>query len=214
MDKLKSRIRHYGCKQLRKENCPEDPFELMKDWLTTALNEETFEPNAMVLATVNASGQPSARIVLLKELTDQGLTFYTNYNSKKSRDMAANPKVAGTFWWPACERQLRIEGTVTKVSSKQSEAYFASRDKNSKLGAHVSAQSSVIESRTVLDDEFKALQKSFEHKDEIARPDHWGGFAIKLHKIEFWQGGPNRLHDRILYELSKDGVWSLCRLAP
>lgn len=215
MDKLKSRVRHYGRKQLRKANCPTQPFELMKSWLHEALEEETFEPNAMVLATVDASGQPSSRVVLLKELTvDNALTFYTNYTSKKSLDVRGNPKVAGTFWWPTCERQLRIEGIVSKIPTAQSEVYFQSRDKESKLGAHASQQSSIIESRAILDNEFETLQKNYENKDDIPRPENWGGFAITLHKIEFWQGGPHRLHDRLLYEIKADGTWDLCRLAP
>lgn len=127
--------------------------------------------------------------------------------------MMTNPKVAATFWWPTCERQLRIEGEVSKVTAEQSDAYFASRDKDSKLGAYASEQSSIISSREILDTQFAALQEQYQAIDEIARPKHWGGYAIKVNKIEFWQGGPHRLHDRIVYLLDK-GSWIIKRLAP
>jgi pyridoxamine 5'-phosphate oxidase len=166
----------------------------------------------MTLSTIDGSGAIKGRIVLLKELSAEGFVFYTNYNSDKSKALFANPKVSLSFFWPNLERQVIISGTAQKVAPEVSDAYFASRPKGSQIGAHVSPQSDVIASREVLEARQETLEKQFEGKD-IPRPSHWGGIAVTPFEMEFWQGRPNRLHDRIVY-LKSDDTWSKQRKAP
>lgn len=213
MTKLKSTVRHYGKAALKESECPPDPYTLFSRWFDEALKHEPFEPNAMTLATVNPQGHPTARIVLLKDATTEGFTFYTNYKSSKAKDLTHSNHAACVFWWPVSERQVRLEGAVTQVSKAISDDYFQSRSRDSQIAAHASAQSQIISSRTELDEKFKVLKDTYAAQDHIPRPEYWGGYILKPTKIEFWQGGPHRLHDRICYE-KQNGVWGIYRLAP
>lgn len=213
MTELKSTIRNYNRASLSESICPNDPITLFETWLEEALKTEQFEPNAMTLATVDQSGHPTARIVLLKDVSAAGFTFFTNYHSTKAAAIAANPFAALVFWWPVTERQVRIEGSVTKTSATTSSDYFQCRSKEAKLGAHASDQSHKLASRAVLDQRFAQLQAEYANTEEIPRPEHWGGYLVTPTKIEFWQGGLHRLHDRICYTKQND-LWSFCRLAP
>lgn len=170
------------------------------------------EPNAMTLATLDAQGFPKARIVLLKEYNNEGFVFYTNYESEKGQSIAQHPQVGLSFFWPNLERQVIIKGTVEKVPEAQSDAYFMSRPKESQLGALVSNQSCVLEDRSILEDKMQSLVAQFENED-IKRPKHWGGYFVQPTMIEFWQGRPSRLHDRIRYSL-QENQWIKERLAP
>jgi len=167
-----------------------------------------------VLATVDAAGKPSARVVLLKDVSASGFTFFTNYNSRKGRELAQHPYAAITFFWPALERQVRIEGKVVKVAPEISDSYFHSRPKGSQIGAWASPQSSEIESREVLEENDRELTAKFKSADVIPRPGHWGGYQLQPERLEFWQGRPNRLHDRLVYEQSEGKGWQIKRLAP
>jgi pyridoxamine 5'-phosphate oxidase len=167
---------------------------------------------SMALGTATKEGEPDARIVLLKSFDDRGFVFYTNYQSRKAKELSDNPRACLLFYWPQLWRQVRIEGTVEKVSDEESDKYFQSRPLGSKLGAWTSNQSEVIESREVLEARFAELQERF--RDNVPRPPHWGGYRVKPNAIEFWQGQENRLHDRLRYRLQKDGTWAIERLAP
>jgi pyridoxamine 5'-phosphate oxidase len=190
-----------------------NPFEQFKTWFDQAVAAQLPEPNAMTIATVTADGKPSARIVLLKDYDERGFVFYTNYKSHKGQQLVENPWGAIAFWWAELERQVRIEGRVEKVSPAESDAYFHSRPKGSQLGAWASNQSQVIESREVLEQQLQKLKEEYDNK-EVPRPPHWGGFRVIPSEIEFWQGRPNRLHDRLLYRRGEDGSWKIQRLSP
>ena len=170
------------------------------------------EPNAMSLATLGLDSFPKARIVLLKAYPHEGFVFYTNYESEKGKSIAAHPKVGISFFWPNLERQVIVKGQIQKLSKEKSDAYFQSRPKDSQLGALVSDQSSIIASREVLEDKMERLKTAYANKD-IQRPDHWGGYIVEPVSIEFWQGRPSRLHDRVRYDL-QEGSWQKNRLAP
>lgn len=189
-----------------------DPFALFTRWFEEAVTARVPEPNAMTLATVGEDGQPAARIVLLKELDAEGFVFYTNYESRKGRDLAARPRAALVFWWVALERQVRVEGTVERVPAAVSDAYFAARPRDSQLGAWASEQSRRVESRETLAARLTELEAQFEGQ-EVPRPPHWGGYRVVPTLLEFWQGRPSRLHDRIVYT-REDEAWSRERLAP
>lgn len=193
---------------------PHSPWELLKSWIKRAINEKKiFEPNAMSLATVNSKGHPSLRIVLFKEVREGGIVFYTNYDSRKGREIFENPHVAATIWWPEIYRQVRLEGVAQKVSERDSTEYFHSRPKGSQLSAVASSQSSVLESKSQLLDRLAKLKEKYKDKDKVDRPENWGGYLIKAESIEFWQGQPDRLHDRMRYQ--KNGLeWKMERLAP
>jgi pyridoxamine 5'-phosphate oxidase len=190
-----------------------DPFEQFRNWFQTALEAQLLEPNAMTLATTTADGKPSARIVLLKDFDRRGFVFYTNYESLKAQQLTKNPYAALVFWWGELERQVRVEGRVEKVSATESDEYFQSRPIASQLGAWVSEQSQVVASREVFERRLAELEQKYQARP-IPRPPHWGGFRIVPSLIEFWQGRPSRLHDRLRYSLKKDGDWLRERLAP
>ncbi|HEY9728036.1 MAG TPA: pyridoxamine 5'-phosphate oxidase [Chroococcales cyanobacterium] len=203
----------YTFQGLSEADAQPDPFRQFKIWFDQALAAELPEPNAMTISTVTSDGKPSARMVLLKDYDEQGFVFYTNYESHKGQQLLQNPWGAITFWWAELERQVRIEGRVAQVSAAESDEYFHSRPRNSQLGAWVSAQSQVINNREVLEERLQQLEKEYKNK-EIPRPPHWGGFRVIPTAIEFWQGRPSRLHDRLLYRCSEDGTWKIQRLSP
>lgn len=190
-----------------------NPFMQFQTWFDQALSAELPEPNAMTLATATADGKPDARIVLLKGFDEEGFVFYSNYNSQKGQQLAANPWGTLVFWWAELERQVRIEGYVEKVSTEESEAYFASRPFASKLGAWASPQSEVISSRAVLEDNIAKLQQQYEQQG-VPKPPYWGGYRLLPQEFEFWQGRPSRLHDRLRYRQQSDKAWIRERLAP
>jgi pyridoxamine 5'-phosphate oxidase len=205
--------KNYEANVLDETILPNSPTDLFNQWFDEATQSGgVAEVNAMTLSTIDGSGAIKGRIVLLKELSAEGFVFYTNYNSDKSKALCANPQVSLSFFWPNLERQVIISGTAQKVAPEVSDAYFASRPKGSQIGAHVSPQSDVIASREVLEARQETLEKQFEGKD-IPRPSHWGGIAVTPFEMEFWQGRPNRLHDRIVY-LKSDDTWSKQRKAP
>jgi pyridoxamine 5'-phosphate oxidase len=204
---------NYTLAGLLEEQAELDPIKQFKLWLQQAIASELPEPNAMSLATLNSEGKPVARMVLLKHFDEQGFVFFTNYNSQKGQQLDQNPWAALVFWWVELERQVRIEGQVVKATSEESDTYFYSRPRESQIGALVSEQSQIIESRAALEQNFKELQQKYQDQ-VIPRPPHWGGFRVIPHQIEFWQGRPSRLHDRLRYQLLKDGRWLRERLAP
>ena len=189
-----------------------DPFRQFELWMDQAMLSELLEPNAMTLATADSSGQPNARTVLLKSFDREGFVFYTNYQSRKSREIAENELVSLLFYWGPLERQVRILGSVSRVSETESDEYFQSRPVGHQLGAWVSNQSAIIAGREVLEASLAEVAKRYE-PGPVPRPPHWGGFRVKPHAMEFWQGRPNRLHDRLEYLRSADS-WTLRRLAP
>lgn len=205
--------KNYSQKKLLEKKIHQDPIQQFAKWWKQALVSKIDEVNAMTLATASQDGIPSARIVLLKEFGPEGFTFYTNYQSFKGQQLAENPKACLVFFWKEMERQVRITGLVQKLNSEASDTYFSSRPEGSQLGAMVSPQSRVIESRKWLDKHYKKLRKELK-KENIKRPEHWGGFIVKPVIIEFWQGRPSRLHDRLQYTLDDSGNWKIERLAP
>ena len=191
----------------------DNPINLFEIWFKEAEQSDYIEEaNAMTLSTIGESGYPKPRVVLLKGFSEEGFIFFTNYESEKGRSLLKNPKVGIAFFWPALERQIIIKGNAQKISADKSDEYFNSRPRGSQLGALVSPQSSVIPSRQFLDDRLSALTEEYVNKP-IPRPDHWGGILVKPIQIEFWQGRPNRLHDRISCQLTNEG-WKSERLAP
>ncbi|WP_299110242.1 pyridoxamine 5'-phosphate oxidase [uncultured Winogradskyella sp.] len=200
--------------ELLLNNVPENPLELFRDWFVevdTHFNID--ETNAMTISTLGLDGYPKNRVVLLKKYTHEGFIFYTNYNSEKGKAIANNPNVCLSFFWHAAERQIIIKGKAEKISENLSDGYFESRPRGSQLGAIVSNQSETVKGRAELETKLKDLEVKFEGK-EIERPKNWGGYIIKPIELEFWQGRPNRLHDRIRYQLQEDYNWKLERLAP
>jgi pyridoxamine 5'-phosphate oxidase len=190
-----------------------DPFALFEKWFDQAKAAELTDPNAMTLATSTLDGAPSARIVLLKGVDERGFTFFTNYDSRKGREMTANPRVALVFMWHQLERQVRVEGTIEKVTEAESDAYFVTRPLGSRLGAWASEQSQVIPSREFLEAQHAALMEKYPDGN-VPRPPNWGGYRVLPLSIEFWQGRPSRLHDRILFTRRSDGSWERVRLSP
>lgn len=188
-----------------------DPVKQFDRWWQQAINASVVEVNAMTLATASKDGVPDARIVLLKDITDEGFIFFTNYQSSKGKQLLENPQAALVFFWKELERQVRIKGKVVKASPALSDRYFASRPAGSRIGAWSSPQSQVIASREILEQNERQFKEKF--GEAIPRPEHWGGFVVLPERLEFWQGRPSRLHDRICYSKNKDG-WQISRLAP
>lgn len=204
----------YEKQELLESNCPENPLELFQKWFLNADASNTIEEtNAVSLSTIGKDGYPKSRIVLLKKYTEEGFIFYTNYNSEKGKAIQENNQVCLSFFWPALEQQIIIKGKAEKLPENLSDGYFESRPTGSKLGAWASNQSTVVESRDILEKNLQKFEEKFEGK-EITRPPHWGGFLVKPIAIEFWQGRPNRMHDRILYRLKEDFSWKIERLEP
>jgi len=207
-------LRHeYDAHGLRRADLHSDPLKQFGAWFAAALAADIRDVNAMSLATASPDGKPSVRIVLLKGFDDRGFTFFTNYDSAKGKDLEANPHAALAFFWPKLERQVRISGPVERTSREDSAAYFHSRPPGARLGAWVSKQSEVIDSRQILDARLQQMSERFEGGD-ITLPPHWGGYRLEPDQIEFWQGRPNRLHDRFRYSRRADGTWQIDRLAP
>lgn len=202
----------YSRQQLDEKEIAADPVVQFHRWFAEALAAQINEPNAMCLSTCTPEGRPAARIVLLKGVEEAAFVFYTNYHSKKGRMVEANPYVALTFFWPELERQVRIEGFAEKTTPEMSDQYFASRPRASQIGAWVSSQSEHIENRQVLEDLLVTTEANFENQ-EILRPPHWGGYRVVPQLVEFWQGRPSRLHDRVQYTRLAD-AWKTERLAP
>lgn len=202
----------YDLLELLEKNCPENPIQLFDKWFIDATNINEIEPNAMSISTVNSTNHPSSRIVLLKSYSKEGFVFFTNYESKKGKDIALNNNVALLFWWQKLQRQVRIEGNIVKIEKAESYEYFKTRPKGSQIGALASNQSSEI-SRERLEEKYLTLEKTYYENENIPMPDYWGGYIVTPTSIEFWQGRPNRLHDRILYELNNN-IWQISRLSP
>jgi len=202
----------YRAAQLLESDVEDNPILQFKKWFAEAISAQLYEPNVMTLATADSDGKPSARIVLLKDFDDNGFVFYTNYESRKGQDLIENPQAALVFFWAELERQVRIEGVVSKVDAQTSADYFHSRPIGSQIGAMASPQSQIINDRTLLENKVRELAAEYEGR-EIPRPLHWGGYLVEPTFIEFWQGRSSRLHDRIAYDLV-DGSWIINRLAP
>ena len=198
--------------ELLERDAAVDPMDQFAQWFAAARDANVPEPNAMTLATADAAGRPSARIVLLKDFDARGFTFYTNYGSRKAADLAANPRASLLFFWPTLERQIRIAGRATKVSREESAAYFAVRPRSSQLGAWASHQTSILPSREALDAQDRDVAARFEGKD-VPLPDEWGGYRLTPDEFEFWQGRSSRLHDRLRYRRDGD-AWRIDRLSP
>lgn len=213
MKDLSNYRKSYEKSELIEDQLPDDAIQLFHKWFHEVDAEAQGEVNAMTVATIGDDGFPKARIVLLKRFTYEGFVFYTNYDSEKGKAIAKNPNVSLSFFWPNFERQVIIKGIAEKVPASVSDDYFATRPDGSKLGAAVSNQSEVIASRNVLEEKLNELEKKYENQP-IPRPENWGGYLVKPLVVEFWQGRPNRLHDRIRYSLNEDFSWKMERLAP
>jgi len=205
--------KEYSSQSLLETDVEPHPFDQFQKWWMQAVNSQINEPNAMTLATASSDGMPAARIVLLKGFDKDGFVFFTNYKSYKAMQLEENPRACLVFFWKELERQVRITGLVKKISEKQSDEYFYSRPKGSQIGAWTSPQSQVIESRDWLDKQYLQLSEEFKEK-ELKRPPYWGGYLVTPVIIEFWQGRPSRLHDRIQYSLQENGSWKTERLSP
>jgi len=212
MNDIATLRKEYSKASLDEATISKDPIQQFDLWFNEAVTAQVPEPNAMNLATVNR-GRPASRIVLLKGVENGMFVFYTNYQSRKGKELEQNPACSLTFFWPELERQVRIEGEATRVDVKRSDEYFRSRPRGSQVGAWASPQSSVINDRALLEERAKQIEEKFKGQEKLPRPHQWGGYEIDPLLIEFWQGRLNRLHDRILYS-KVDGVWKINRLAP
>jgi pyridoxamine 5'-phosphate oxidase len=198
---------------LDEKNVDPNPIDLFRRWFDAATRSGSRLPDSMTLATATKDGKPSARVVLLKQFDNDGFVFYTNYNSSKARELEENPRAALVMYWIVLDRQVRVEGSVERVSAAQSDEYFQTRPRESQLGALASPQSEVVESRDVLEKRYAELDELYRERP-INRPNHWGGYILRPERIEFWQNRSGRLHDRILYQRDSSGSWSIQRLAP
>jgi pyridoxamine 5'-phosphate oxidase len=203
----------YMLKSFLESNAKPDAIEQFSDWWQDAINSDIDEVNALTLCTASADGKPSGRIVLLKGYDADGFVFFTNYNSNKGKELQTNPQACMVFFWKELERQIRIEGSVKKISAEENDDYFFSRPLGSQVGAWASPQSSIIENRQVIEMNVEKFEKEFA-VNPIGRPAHWGGYRLAPTSIEFWQGRQSRLHDRLLYTLQENGQWKIDRLAP
>lgn len=201
--------------QLDQQSVPASPFELLNVWMQQAIEENVQEPYAMSLATCGADNKPSVRIVLLREITDKGIVFYTNYESAKGQDIAENPNAEALFFWHKLERQIRISGSIAKIDADKSAAYFQKRPHDSQVGAWVSQpQSGEVANRDVMEQTFEQLKTDYPEGAAVPTPEFWGGYEITVNEMEFWQGRANRMHDRIVYHKEADGSFSTKRLLP
>ena len=210
---MNEKPKDYAGDALDEKTLNPNPVSQFKSWFADAAATGMHLPEAMTLATSTREGKPAARMLLLKQADDRGFVFYTNYRSTKARELDQNPFAALVFYWPQLERQVRVEGSVSRVSARESDEYFRTRPRESQIGALASPQSEVIENREVLERRFRELEESYRDR-EVDRPEHWGGYRLKPARIEFWKGRRGRLHDRIVYDLQPDGSWSIKRLAP
>ena len=211
--KIVSLRKEYSSAFLNEEDVNLNPFKQFELWMHQAVEAQILEPHAMTVSTVSAEGKPSSRIVLLRGFDENGFVFYTNYSSHKGNDMAQNKYACLNFFWPDVERQIRIEGSILKINQQISTDYFHSRPRESQIGAWASNQSAVIENRKVVEDAFIQFTEKFKDLEVIPKPEHWGGYNIKPNSIEFWQGRPSRLHDRLRYT-EVNGEWKIERLSP
>ncbi|MEQ9620252.1 MAG: pyridoxamine 5'-phosphate oxidase [Deltaproteobacteria bacterium] len=211
MSKIQNR--QYGIFELLEEDLDPDPFKQFEIWFDAASKAEFVHPDAFTLATSSADGKPTARMLLLKGFDKNGFVFYTNSESRKGEELAANPYCAICFWWDRLERQVRIEGRVEKVPGSEADSYFAGRPRGSQIGAWASEQSSIIPDREYLEKRFREIEDEYRDR-EVPRPLYWNGYRLIPDSVEFWQGRPNRLHDRLRYKLLEDGTWAIERLAP
>ena len=216
MGGLKDSIQHmrrdFHGEALEKDKVPKNPMEFLQAWLDTAIKSGIVEPNSFVIST-SVQAQPDSRVVLLRGLTDDGLVFYSNYRSQKAKDLEANPLVSINFFWKELDRQVRVKASVEKLSELESDAYFASRPRESQIGTWASKQSSILANREELEKHVQECAKRFEGVD-VPRPDFWGGYLAKAFHFEFWQGRESRLHDRLIYHSPEDGKWRIDRLSP
>ncbi len=206
--------REYGDHGLDFPDLAPEPIEMFRRWLQDTVEAGLHEPNAMVVTTVSAERRPSSRMVLLKGLDERGFVFYTNFDSRKGKDIAANPAVSLLFPWHDLQRQVRVEGTATQVSPQESEAYFAVRPRGSQLGAWASPQSQEVASRAELDERYTAVEDRFADAGQVPLPPQWGGYRVRPDAVEFWQGRKGRMHDRLVYTRVDETSWSTARLAP
>jgi pyridoxamine 5'-phosphate oxidase len=209
--------REYGDHGLDVPDLEDDPVATFRRWLADTVAAGVHEPNAMVVSTVSAEGRPSSRLVLLKGLDERGFVFYTNYESRKAAEIGSNPAVSLLFPWHDLQRQVRVDGTASRVSREESEAYFAERPRDSQLGAWASPQSQVVASRSALDERYGGVLSEFAGLDDVPLPPFWGGFLVEPVAVEFWQGRKGRMHDRLVYRRSADdphAPWTVARLAP
>ncbi len=217
LEEVKSYInsirRDFADRPLSEDAVKDNPFDQYAVWFEEAVGSQILDPYAMCLATANKEGRPSSRIVYMRDIIDEKFVFYTNYNSQKGLELAENPFASLTLFWGELERQIRIEGKVTKVAPEVSDAYFSARPKESKIGAWASHQSHLLKSREELEQKVKELQEKYKDTDDVPRPEFWGGYQLEPSKVEFWQGRPSRLHDRIVYT-KKNNQWQIDRLFP
>ncbi len=205
--------RDYKQAELNEQDCAPNPIQQFERWFQDALRADVLEPNAMILATATPDGKPTQRVVLLKGISDGGFVFFTNYDSRKGQAIAENPAVCLSFFWAGLERQMRIEGMAEKISREESAEYFASRPLGSRIGAHASRQSTVVQSREDFEREYTRLEALYADGN-VPLPEWWGGYRVVPHYMEFWQGRSSRLHDRIAYTREANGTWRLERLSP
>ena len=204
----------YADRGLVEADLGDDPITAFVQWLDDASKAGLHEPNAMVVSTADRAGAPSSRMVLLKNVDERGFVFYTNFASRKGGELRANPNCALLFPWHPLERQVRVEGRATPVDDDEANAYFASRPRGSQLGAWASPQSEVVSGREYLDDRYRQVTDRFDGVDDVPRPPHWGGYLVRPHRVEFWQGRPGRMHDRIRFDRADEATWIVERLAP